>query len=345
MKEKLRKVKGITLIALVITIIVLLILAGVSIVMLTGENGILAQAQNSKIKTEKAQEEELRKLTALEAATNIENTVYDGVTIPAGFAVSQVEGENTVEDGLVIIDKYGNEFVWIPVTSEENYIRNKTYVGEPISKIAYTDKDYLPKNIQPSLEGLTTDKEIGTKNEEAERKAVLNAGGFYISRYEAGKENIDGKDILVSKKGAEPWDEITQDEAKRVTLNAEASFNSDHVKSALCSGIQWDVVMAYITENDENYDVRTVNEKRHTQGISESEKTGQNENDKTCNIYDLEGNCIEFVAEKTEDSTGRGMTQIIRGGNFNFTFEASSRTATKLSSSVGFGFRFVLYII
>ena len=203
----------------------------------------------------------------------------------------------------------------------------------------------MPKNIQPSLEGLTTDKEIGTKNEEAERKAVLNAGGFYISRYEAGKENIDGKDILVSKKGAEPWDEITQDEAKRVTLNAEASFNSDHVKSALCSGIQWDVVMAYITENDENYDVRTVNEKRHTQGISESEKTGQNENDKTCNIYDLEGNCIEFVAEKTEDTTGRGMTQIIIGGNFNFTFEASSRTATKLSSSVGFGFRFVLYII
>ena len=43
------KEKGITLIALVITIIVLLILAGVSIAMLTGENGILTQANNSKI--------------------------------------------------------------------------------------------------------------------------------------------------------------------------------------------------------------------------------------------------------------------------------------------------------
>ena len=42
------KNKGITLIALVITIIVLLILAGVSIAMLTGENGILMQAQNAK---------------------------------------------------------------------------------------------------------------------------------------------------------------------------------------------------------------------------------------------------------------------------------------------------------
>ena len=44
--------KGITLIALVITIIVLLILAGVSIAMLTGQNGILTQAQNAKTTNE-----------------------------------------------------------------------------------------------------------------------------------------------------------------------------------------------------------------------------------------------------------------------------------------------------
>lgn len=47
--------KGITLIALVITIIVLLILAGVSIAMLTGENGILNQATTSKYDTKKAE--------------------------------------------------------------------------------------------------------------------------------------------------------------------------------------------------------------------------------------------------------------------------------------------------
>ena len=41
--------KGITLIALVVTIVVLLILAGVSISMLTGENGIIIQAQNAKL--------------------------------------------------------------------------------------------------------------------------------------------------------------------------------------------------------------------------------------------------------------------------------------------------------
>ena len=47
--------KGITLIALVITIIVLLILAGVSIAMLTGENGILTQASDAKTQTTKAE--------------------------------------------------------------------------------------------------------------------------------------------------------------------------------------------------------------------------------------------------------------------------------------------------
>ena len=51
--------RGITLIALVVTIVVLLILAGVSISMLTGENGIITQAGNAKDATEQARVEEL----------------------------------------------------------------------------------------------------------------------------------------------------------------------------------------------------------------------------------------------------------------------------------------------
>ena len=57
--------KGITLIALVITIIVLLILAGVSISMLTGDNGILTQAKLAKEKTEEAQRKEEQQLESL----------------------------------------------------------------------------------------------------------------------------------------------------------------------------------------------------------------------------------------------------------------------------------------
>lgn len=57
--------KGITLIALVITIIVLLILAGVSITMLTGENGILKKAKEAQEKTKVAAEQEEKDLAKL----------------------------------------------------------------------------------------------------------------------------------------------------------------------------------------------------------------------------------------------------------------------------------------
>ena len=61
------KENGITLIALVVTIVVLLILAGVSISMLTGNNGIITQAQNAKNKTEEAEEKEKIQLAVLDA--------------------------------------------------------------------------------------------------------------------------------------------------------------------------------------------------------------------------------------------------------------------------------------
>ena len=61
------KEKGITLIALVITIIILLILAGVSIATLTGKNGILTRAQETKTKTNEAENIEKIRLAILEA--------------------------------------------------------------------------------------------------------------------------------------------------------------------------------------------------------------------------------------------------------------------------------------
>ena len=74
MKLNLKERKGITLIALVITIIVLLILAGVSIAMLTGQNGILTQAQNSKQATEKAEVKERAQTDIVGVQTETEST-------------------------------------------------------------------------------------------------------------------------------------------------------------------------------------------------------------------------------------------------------------------------------
>ena len=69
-KELQAKERGITLIALVITIVVLLILASVSIAMLTGNNGILTQAQNAKNKTEQADKNEQNILNNYEDKIN-----------------------------------------------------------------------------------------------------------------------------------------------------------------------------------------------------------------------------------------------------------------------------------
>lgn len=76
--------KGITLIALVITIIVLLILAGVSIAMLTGQNGILTRSREAQTTTIQKSNEEIVKLAVSDLlteyyaggaiATNITNT-------------------------------------------------------------------------------------------------------------------------------------------------------------------------------------------------------------------------------------------------------------------------------
>ncbi len=79
MKRNFKDTKGITLIALVITIIVLLILAGVSIAMLTSDNGIITNAQKSKISTTFStykEEVELYKNSKITENTNfLENTL------------------------------------------------------------------------------------------------------------------------------------------------------------------------------------------------------------------------------------------------------------------------------
>ena len=133
-----KKNQGITLIALVITIIVLLILAGISIAMLTGNNGILTQAKLAKENTALAKEDEENKLAKNneyinvqtgkvipgKMATKTEKDNYvdsdgDKATIPEGFTVD--ETEKIISKGLVVHgpdkanDDNGSEFVWVPV--------------------------------------------------------------------------------------------------------------------------------------------------------------------------------------------------------------------------------------
>ena len=175
---------------------------------------------------------------------------------------------------------------------------------------------------------------------------MIDAGGFYISRFEAGKETVDGEDKLVSKKGAKIWNNISQEDSK---TEAKAFINNDSVKSALCSGIQWDVTMSFVNgkedgsdDEDKIFDVTKYKDSRHanTEAIS-----GNNEDDKVCNIYDLEGNYYEYVAEKNSNYTDTSF--IGRGGSYSRSghVSASNRERTYGTAATSSSFRFILYVI
>ena len=189
MKEKTRTNKGITLIALVITIIVLLILAGVSIAMLTGENGILTQAQNAKNRTAEAEAQERQDLEDQNAL--IENLVgggsssgendnikeyHNGVPIPKGFYY--VGGEK--DTGLVISDlpeddmentKKGNQFVWVPVDDINDMAQCETAGGDcnlqlidGVLKCTNPDHSETAEKIVGKLWATELGENFGTEN-------------------------------------------------------------------------------------------------------------------------------------------------------------------------------------
>lgn len=130
--------KGITLIALVITVIILIILAGITISLLIGDNGLITKAKEGKVNMQMARQEEQEYLDSLYGdILNVENNneyvekYVNGVPIPKGFYY--VGG--TAQQGLVISDApedeeegtdhevaktlVGNQFVWIPVSKTE----------------------------------------------------------------------------------------------------------------------------------------------------------------------------------------------------------------------------------
>ena len=129
--------KGITLIALVITIIVLLILAGVTIAALSGDNGILRRATEAKEQTNQKNDEETEKIGGYESTidqyvdgngggsgsggsgggtgTNFTN-VNTSDSNPAGAVpANSTVVEADASKGIVIKDKNNNEWVWIEV--------------------------------------------------------------------------------------------------------------------------------------------------------------------------------------------------------------------------------------
>ena len=356
--------RGITLIALVITIIVLLILAGVSIAMLSGQNGILTQAQNAKQITEESSENEKRQLSQVEASTHLENYDYtdsEGNTakIPAGFAVSNVEGENLVSKGLVIIGKTGNEYVWIPCT-KDTYKREETAWGienDPTDNPTKALKDELtltgltPSKVE-SDNGITTtvlNEIVAQVNSEI---ASVNAnGGYYIGRYETGK----GNNIAVVKQKQVPYTNIKWSQAYILAKGIDVGSKAT---SYLCSSYAWDTAIKFIQthstatnyattrENfNENWQDREVKDKNGNAIKKSDTATRLNTGLTTAksNIYDLGGNVTEFTTELNPNTSE---AVVLRGGAYNTFGSPAGFRWDDISGDVwdGYGFRSTLFL-
>ena len=125
MQKQKNKETGITLIALVVSIIVLIILAGVSMAMLVGENGIITQAQRAKENTELAETQEKEDMEKLEDEMNAAIT---------GIKVEQVTDENPgiLEGTGTETDPYTINSIEDLVVFANNVTSGTTYEGQTV---------------------------------------------------------------------------------------------------------------------------------------------------------------------------------------------------------------------
>ena len=347
-KEKFNQ--GITLVALVVTIVVLLILAGVSLNLVLGENGIISKAREASTKTVQAQQNSEIEMNLLEqelANATKEPDPAEGVKMPTGFYY--VGGTKTsgivISDNVNDKDKYknkavvgtdllGNQYVWIPCTTDSTssklqYARTEWGVEEDGDDNSRAIKDELTLtdasvtySDADTANGINADvsKEIVAQIK-AEKTSVAKYGGYYIGRYEVGKNG----DTAVVKYNQTPYASITWSTAyglaKKIITNSEAT-------SYLCSSYAWDTAVNFIQNNStaKNYatSIEGFNGNWNPQAVKDpsgnvikpagtSQQLNTGLTTQFCNIFDMGGNEAEFT---TELNPGTSETVVLRGGDY-----------------------------
>ena len=346
--------QGITLVALVVTIVVLLILSSVSLNLVLGDNGIIVKAKEAAETTAAAQEKEAMERNLLEK--ELENSLStpaveptDGVKIPTGFYY--VGG--TKASGIVISDnkndknKYrnqkvvgtdllGNQYVWIPCTTDSTssklqYARTEWGVevdGNDNSRAIKDELTLTDASVTYSdadtANGINADvsKEIVAQIK-AEKASVAQYGGYYIGRYEVGRNS----DTAVVKYNQTPYASITWSTAyglaKKIITNSE-------VNSYLCSSYAWDTAVNFIQNNStaKNYatSIEGFNGNWNPQAVKDpsgnvikpagtSQQLNTGLTTQFCNIFDMGGNEAEFT---TELNPGTSETVVLRGGHYYY---------------------------
>ena len=275
---KTKEMKGITLVALVVTIVVLLILAGVSINLVLGNNGIIAKAKDAETKSAEASENDLKGMNSLieQMESTLNGSGNGGKTEPETVPYLpsddfHYDTSTSIDTGLVIKDGKENEYVWV-VVPRTTAVYKKTGLG----KTTFIDADYTSiekdlKEYTKTYRGSTSysdtytadDKNVGwfadatayNNLKNSMLKSVYENGGFYVGRYEAGigtnrtsiEAQVNGKYPVpttapVTKADAYPYTYVTRTQAQNLASNV----NSGTKTSSLMFGVQWDLVLAFM---------------------------------------------------------------------------------------------------
>ena len=230
--------------------------------MLTGQNGILNRAAGAKEKTEISRKDEQRRLAQAEALMNTKKTTYKGVTLPEGFAPTKIDGEDSIDDGLVMTDGYGNEYVWVEVPrtmtvyptaglnitefTDDEYAKIEsdlhTYTNDYRNETSYSDI-YYPD----STEGWFSDSSEYDAAKKKMLRSVYQNEGFWVGRYEAGIDTnriTSGSATItpLTKANLYPYTYVTRTQAKVLAEQVE----SGSYTSSLMFGVQWDLILKYI---------------------------------------------------------------------------------------------------
>lgn len=258
-------------------------------------------------------------------------TTSDGGSIPVPPTFKYVEGDS--QSGAVIEDEDGNQFVWVPVSDYNSYHRQYFINNGEENDKNDSEKSFEDEKIY----------DINAYNNDFD-DSIRNYKGFYIARYEAGKERSNGKLVLVSKPNVLPWTQIVWEEARKQSLNMykeNEAFQTDLVNS-----YAWDTICNWLRDCGYNIDdsVEYGNYQNSTNGTKKVMETASNDRWKTNNIYDMAGNAWEYT---TEEYGEHDKKHIGRGGDYlndGDKYPISSRAVSSDESNLDVGFRVVLYL-
>lgn len=257
----------------------------------------------------------------------------DGGKIPVPPTFKYVDGES--QKGAIIEDENGNQFVWVPVDDYNSYHRE--YFAKNGEK-----KDDYSDDVEVTFESSGI-KDINYYNEEFD-DSIRNYKGFYIARYEAGKEKKGNKNVAVSKAGVLPWTQIVWEEARDASLKMYAE--NDKFQTDLVNSYAWDTTCNWLRNTGINIDnsVNYGNYQNSSNGTRKVVETASNERWQTNNIFDMAGNVWEYTTEEIGDHEKH---HIGRGGahwNNGDEYPISSRAQASDESNLDVGFRVVLYL-